>query len=115
MDKHQKKIVVLTLSAEIYVYGLLALFAVRNVWEFLIKQKYYTNPHLMAFYLLIFVIFAGRIIQFSNLASYYNFDGGVKNINKNHPPKPNKQYFSILPIQVAGNTANFAKILLGFA
>ena len=65
MDGRQRKIVVLTLSAEIYVYAMLGIFAVRNVWEFLIKQKYYRNVHLIAFYLLTFAVLAGRIIQFS--------------------------------------------------
>ena len=58
----QTTIIVTTLLAEIAVYGVLGIAACRNIYYFLIKQKFYKHVHMVTFYFLTFTVLAGRII-----------------------------------------------------
>jgi len=101
MKYSDRKILTLYVSFEIYIYGLLGIFAVRNVYYFLIKQNFYKNCHLVTFYVLTFGVLTARITQFVNLARFYNSDEAanvVPNDNNPYPHPDPRPKFCILPI-----------------
>jgi hypothetical protein len=98
----QKHTLVLVMSVEVVIYGLMMMLCVWNIYAFVIRQKYYKNFYVVAFYTLALFICVARMINLTLLTMYQNDNYDTTT------------YPCMLPMMRAANLSMFAKIVMGF-